>query len=264
MAACSLAHGEPGVVVTERKIAQGLSGFTGPLADSSLFGSAIAALGDLDGDGVGELAVGAAQDPGGGTSRGAVWILFLGADGSVKSGQKIGESAGGFAGALADGSLFGAGIAAVGDLDGDSGQRVAAEDFEGRSLFVVQVFVGEIDETLTGRDREVHRRACVSGGGQEVVKRASGRRSARRRAGRAKARARAAGGWHAGWAIAPGAERGVGQGATEAESRLEEPTEMRGCGLMHRPLPKVLAWSMVVRDGVTAPAVQSLAARSRY
>ena len=37
----------------------------------------VAALGDLDGDGVGDLAVGAACDDDGGTDRGAVWILGL-------------------------------------------------------------------------------------------------------------------------------------------------------------------------------------------
>ena len=34
-------------------------------------------LGDLDGDGAGELAVGASWDDDGGPDRGAVWVLFL-------------------------------------------------------------------------------------------------------------------------------------------------------------------------------------------
>ena len=37
----------------------------------------MAALGDLDGDGVGDLAVGALGDDDGGSARGAVWVLFL-------------------------------------------------------------------------------------------------------------------------------------------------------------------------------------------
>ncbi len=34
-------------------------------------------LGDLDGDGVGDLAVGAIANDDGGSNRGAVWVLFL-------------------------------------------------------------------------------------------------------------------------------------------------------------------------------------------
>ncbi len=40
-------------------------------------GVALAALGDRDGDGFSELAVGAFRDDDGGLDRGAVWVLFL-------------------------------------------------------------------------------------------------------------------------------------------------------------------------------------------
>ena len=42
------------------------------LANYDFFGSSVAAVGDLDGDGVTELAVGAKLDDTGGTARGAV------------------------------------------------------------------------------------------------------------------------------------------------------------------------------------------------
>jgi hypothetical protein len=44
------------------------------------FGFSAVALGDLDGDGIGDLAVGAWGDDDGGDSQGAVWILFLAGD----------------------------------------------------------------------------------------------------------------------------------------------------------------------------------------
>ena len=42
-----------------------------------MFGVSVANIGDLDGNGVDDLVVGANQDDKGGTARGAVHILFL-------------------------------------------------------------------------------------------------------------------------------------------------------------------------------------------
>ncbi|MCH8345154.1 MAG: FG-GAP repeat protein [Planctomycetes bacterium] len=55
---------QPGWVLSHQKISDTQGGFTGT-------------LGDLDGDGVGDLAVGAHADDDGGENRGAVWVLFL-------------------------------------------------------------------------------------------------------------------------------------------------------------------------------------------
>src|SRR5262245_42844287 len=65
-------------------------------------GRALASLGDLDGDGVTDLAVGAL----GGDSKGALRILFLNPDGSLKAGRTIGSGTGGFAGTLDVGDDF--------------------------------------------------------------------------------------------------------------------------------------------------------------
>ena len=53
--------------------------------DSDRFGSAVANIGDLEADGVIDLVAGAPLDDDGGTDRGAVHILFLNADGTVKA-----------------------------------------------------------------------------------------------------------------------------------------------------------------------------------
>ncbi|MCZ6810938.1 MAG: hypothetical protein O7D97_02945 [Planctomycetota bacterium] len=108
-----------GTVKSHQKISDTQGGFTGTLDNGDLFGTSVASLGDLDGDGVGDLAVGAYRDNDGGKDLGGVWVLFLNADGTVKSHQKISSTQGGFTGTLDDGDWFSFSLASLGDLDGD-------------------------------------------------------------------------------------------------------------------------------------------------
>jgi hypothetical protein len=92
------------------------SGATGALlrtmtssSTGAQFGSSLAFLGDVDGDGVGDFAVGAPLDDSAGSQLGLVEIVS-GASGTVLS-QWTGASVGG---------LFGSVIADAGDLDGDA------------------------------------------------------------------------------------------------------------------------------------------------
>jgi len=90
------------------------------LDDGDSFGFGVANISDLDGDGVIDLAVGALGDDDGGDGRGAVWILFLNSDSTVKSHQKISELEGGFVGpSTSPHGQVGASITSMGDLDGD-------------------------------------------------------------------------------------------------------------------------------------------------
>ncbi len=111
---------DDGTVKSEVEIGDGLGGFTGSLSDHDEFGRALAPLGDLDGGGIPDLAVGAYADDDGGAERGAVYVLFLKSDGTVDSHAKISDTAGGFGGALDDDDRFGFSLASLGDLDGDS------------------------------------------------------------------------------------------------------------------------------------------------
>ena len=121
-----------GKVLDFGKLTAGFGGFAGPLASGDLFGFATASLGDLDGNGIQDVAVGAPGDDDGGADRGAVWILFLESGGIVGSQQKISDLAGGLSAGLANNGNFGVSLDG-GDVDGD-----------GRSELVV----GTTDERL--------------------------------------------------------------------------------------------------------------------
>ncbi len=108
-----------GRVRQEQTIADGTGGFGGDLDNDDRFGSAIADIGDLNGDGIRDLAVGAPNDDDGSDNAGAVWILMMTASGGVGSWQKISKDAGGFNGDLDGNDNFGAAIAGIGDLDND-------------------------------------------------------------------------------------------------------------------------------------------------
>jgi len=90
-----------GTVKSEQKISATEGNFSGVLDDEDLFGY-VERIGDFDGDGISDLAVGATQDDDGGTNAGAVWILFLNTDGTVKSHTKFGGGFPGGSGTLAD------------------------------------------------------------------------------------------------------------------------------------------------------------------
>ncbi len=144
-----------GSIRAEQKISATQGGFGGALDDLDLFGCSLAAPGDLDGDGVPDLFVGARKDDDGATNQGAVWTLFLRADGTVRAEQKISATQGGFRGALARLDTFGSSLAVLGDLDGDglSELAVGAEQDDSGGLDAGAVWILFLDAAARVRDQ---------------------------------------------------------------------------------------------------------------
>ncbi|HEX6884383.1 MAG TPA: integrin alpha [Planctomycetota bacterium] len=107
-----------GTVKSVSKISRTVGGFTGSLDNGDSFGSSVARIGDMNGDGVADVAVGAIGDDDGSANVGAVWVLFLNASGTVQSHQKISRTQGGLGNHAH--TSFGGDLTALGDLNGDT------------------------------------------------------------------------------------------------------------------------------------------------
>ncbi|MEM6648444.1 MAG: FG-GAP-like repeat-containing protein, partial [Bacteroidota bacterium] len=103
------------------------------LIDFRGFGESVASVGDLDGNGVSDLAIGAVSASGTYPRQGGVVILFLQRDGTMLIARAITEGQGGFTDALQASAGFGGALANVGDLDGDGRAElaVAATRYDG-------------------------------------------------------------------------------------------------------------------------------------
>lgn len=108
-----------GSVSSHHKISSDSGGFGSGLANNDKLGTGITNIGDLNGDGYIDLAVGAGLTDDGGSNRGAVWILFLDSNEEVSSKQKISDTQGGLTYALSNDDRFGLSVASIGDLNSD-------------------------------------------------------------------------------------------------------------------------------------------------
>lgn len=101
------------------KIENNSGGFIANLENGDRFSRDHDQAGDINGDGIIDLVIGARSDDDGATDAGAVYILFMNANGTVQSNQKISAIEGGFTDPLEEGDFFGYGVAGLGDYDND-------------------------------------------------------------------------------------------------------------------------------------------------
>ena len=104
----------------------------GTLSANDQFGGRhVANIGDLDGDGIDELSVGAFKDDDGAVDAGALYTLFFNEDLSVRRLQKISALEGGLDATLEFDDLFGMTVAQLGDVDGDGIPDIAVGNNKG-------------------------------------------------------------------------------------------------------------------------------------
>jgi PKD repeat protein len=96
-----------------------LSSFSGQLNNGDAFGISITSLGDMNYDGIPDIAAGSWGPDEGGTDRGAFWVFFMDNTGLPKSYQKVSTLTGGFNVSINDGNGFGVSLSSPGDLNYD-------------------------------------------------------------------------------------------------------------------------------------------------
>ena len=118
-----------------------------PLSIGTEFGSSVADLGDIDRNGTNDLAVGASLDDSGGSNRGAVYILLMNADNTIKANTKIIHGSAGIdlAGInLINDSNFGISVANIGDFDGNGINELAVGTLKGEIYILRLTDSGEL------------------------------------------------------------------------------------------------------------------------
>ena len=117
---------ESGTVIDTMKVGEALNGFTAELRQGDLFGFSVESLGDLNGDGAPDLAVGAPRDNGVGSDQGALYIVSLGElQFSYREARKVSDISGGNVADIEVDDRFGASLAILNDLDGDGVRELA-------------------------------------------------------------------------------------------------------------------------------------------
>ncbi len=105
-----------GTAKSVAKLSSGINGVPTLAAEDSF--AQVTSLGDLNGDGTIDIAVGARGTDGAGTDRGAIYVLLLNSVGTVKSSSRIDNSIT-WNPNVQDDDVFGETLVAVGDVDGD-------------------------------------------------------------------------------------------------------------------------------------------------
>lgn len=123
------------------RIEEGSGGFIADLDAGDRFSRDHDVIGDVNGDGILDLIIGARSDDDGEEDAGAAYIVFMNNDGTVQDNQKISMLEGGFNETLLGNNFFGYGVAGIGDYDNDNIPDVAisAPSSTNRALYIIHL-----------------------------------------------------------------------------------------------------------------------------
>ena len=113
-----------GEVHSFSKISSLVGSFTAVVTSSDYFGISVASAGDLDGDSVTDLLVGASSDDNGYSNAGSLYILKLNSTGSSVSHRKISATTGWFTALMGSSDYFGRSSCSIDDLNSDGNREL--------------------------------------------------------------------------------------------------------------------------------------------
>lgn len=125
-------------IKAERHVIPGKWGFFHKsLTKGDMFGSSVLPIGDVNRDGVDDIAIGAPGDKESGTAKGAVYILLMKKDGSVQHTQKLSATSDLSLGRqLQPNEGFGANLTRIADINGDEVPEVSVGSIDGSSTLL--------------------------------------------------------------------------------------------------------------------------------
>lgn len=125
-------------VISSQDLVPGKAGILeSPLEEGDSYGDSVTVIDDLDGNNVREIAIGASGDGSGGKGSGAVYVLMMNADGTVRRHAKI--SAGhdeSLRKQMTDGEGFGSLIQKIEDVNGDGVAELAVGSKSGATTLL--------------------------------------------------------------------------------------------------------------------------------
>ncbi|HCH61830.1 MAG TPA: hypothetical protein DFR83_03420, partial [Deltaproteobacteria bacterium] len=130
-------------------------------ADYDYLGGAVDTVGDLDGDGYADLAVGAAKQDDGGTDAGALYLMY----GPASGGGGVSSAADAMITGAAAGDGLSPAIASLGDMDGDGADDFAVSAPKTGNGGTVYLFYGALSTTVSASTANVTLEQSVGGNG---------------------------------------------------------------------------------------------------
>lgn len=114
-----------GTVKNYTIIGENMGGFNDSLVEEGSFGWAVTGIGDFNKDGVNDIAVGSPSEHGSGFRQGAVWLIYLKANGFAKSYKKIMATSAVGLTSIQNFEGFGSSLTSLGDIDNDGFEELA-------------------------------------------------------------------------------------------------------------------------------------------